>query len=113
MRGNATRFNRILLLTDLTDKSQSALGFARAFADFYDSCLFVLHVLPQPEPGSPSLGFHGEDKHAAEIARARLEAVGKALRDEGISVQVRLCRGTVTARTILKNIRAIRPDLII
>ena len=46
MRGDATRYDKILLLTDLTEKSQAALGYARAMAKYYDSDLVILHVLP-------------------------------------------------------------------
>jgi nucleotide-binding universal stress UspA family protein len=113
MRGNATRYDKIMLLTDLTEKSEAALGYARAMAKYYDSHLVILHVLPPVEPLFPSLGpREGEDQKAIAI-RNRLRAMGKALRDEGISVQVRLCRGKVASETILKHIRSIRPDIII
>ena len=59
MRGNATRYDKILLLTDLTEKSQAALGYARAMAKYYDSHLVLLHVLPPAEPLFPSLGTQG------------------------------------------------------
>lgn len=57
MLESATRYDKIMLLTDLTKKSQSALGYARAFAKFYNAALVVLHVLPPPEPTVPALGF--------------------------------------------------------
>jgi nucleotide-binding universal stress UspA family protein len=110
MGESATEYNNILLLTDLTEKSQAALGYARAFAQFYNSYLGVLHVLPEPKPDP--LGSGGDNGNAA-VVRKRLETLAKALRAEGIGVQIRLCRGAVASGTLLRNIRAMRPDLII
>ena len=113
MRGDATRYDKVMLLTDLTEKSQAALGYARAMAKYYDSHLVILHVLPPVEPLFPSVGPRDDDDHRAIAVRDRLRAVGKALRAEGISVQLRLCRGKVASETILRHIRTIRPDIII
>lgn len=83
MRGDATRYDKILLLTDLTEKSQAALGYARAMAKYYDSDLVLLHVLPPAEPLFSSLGSRDGDDHEAIAVRDRLKAMGKALRAEG------------------------------
>ena len=107
------QYKKILLLTDLTEKSLGALAYARAIAEFYNSYLGVLHVLPAAGPRTRSLGSGEEDGSKAVAVRKRLEALADALRADGISVQVRLCRGTVAARTILRNIRVMRPDLVI
>lgn len=107
MRESVTRYDKILLLTDLTEKSQPALGLARAFAEYFNSYLCVLHVLPPSEPD-------GERDGGKVISvRKRLKALATALRADGISVQVRLCRAAVTVQTILRNIRTFRPDLVI
>jgi nucleotide-binding universal stress UspA family protein len=113
MRGNAARYDKVMLLTDLTEKSQAALGYARAMAKYYDSHLVILHVLSSVEPPFPSLRPTDSDDHGAEAVRERLKMMGKALRAEGISVQLRLCRGQVASETILRQIRSMRPDIII
>jgi nucleotide-binding universal stress UspA family protein len=113
MRDYATKFDRVMLLTDLTEKSHAALGYARAIAEYYNSHLIILHVRPVEKPVSPSAGFSAAHDHGAAIVRDHLEAIGKALRADGISVEVRLCRGTVARQTILRNIRATKPDLIV
>lgn len=113
MRENATRYDKIMLLTDLTEKSQAALGYARAFAKFYNAALVLLHVLPVKERHIETLGSCSGDDSKARIVRERLELIAKALRDEGIPIQVRLCRSAVITQTILRNIRTTRPDLII
>ncbi len=110
MCGNATRYDKVMLLTDLTEKSQAALGYARAMAKYYDSHLIVLHVL---SPVSTPDETRDDDDHGAIAVRNRLKAIGKALRAEGISVQIRLCRGKVASKTILRQIRNMRPDIII
>jgi nucleotide-binding universal stress UspA family protein len=112
MSENVTRYDKIMLLTDLTEKSQAALGYARAMAKYHDSHLIILHLLPLV-PLVPSIDPRGGDDHGAIAVRDRLKAIGKALRAEGISVQVRLCRGKVASETILRHIRAMRPDIII
>jgi nucleotide-binding universal stress UspA family protein len=111
MRDYATSFDTVMLLTDLTEKSEAALAYARAIAEYYNSHLILLHVRPVETPVSPSLD--NVHDHGAAVVRDHLEAMGKALRADGISVQVRLCRGPVARQTILRNIRATRPDLIV
>jgi nucleotide-binding universal stress UspA family protein len=112
MRENTT-YNKILLLTDLTEKSQPALSYARAMASYYNAHLVILHVLPLPETHPASLELQaGETRKAREI-RHRLDAMGEALRKDGISVQPRLLRGPVAKDTILRHIRSAKPDLII
>jgi nucleotide-binding universal stress UspA family protein len=113
MRENTTTYNKILFLTDLTEKSQAALSYARAVASYYNSHLVILHVLPPPETYPASLEFRaGENRNAREV-RNRLEAMGEALRKDGIIVQLRLLRGLVAKDTILKHIQTAKPDLII
>ena len=113
MRGNATRYDKIMLLTDLTEKSQAALGYARAMAKYYDSHLIILHVLPPVSTLSLPAEPGDSEDHGAVAVRDRLKAIGEALRAEGISVQVRLCRGKVASKTIVRQIRSMRPDIII
>lgn len=110
---DAIQYRKILLLTDLTAKSQTALGYAREFAQFYNAYLGILHVLPPPNAYAASPVEDERDAAHAVAVRSRLETLVRALRAEGISVQVRLCRGEATAQTILKNIRTMRPDLVI
>jgi hypothetical protein len=47
MREISNEYNKILLLTDLTDKSLAAFSYARAFAEFtihlWVSCMFSRH----------------------------------------------------------------------
>jgi nucleotide-binding universal stress UspA family protein len=113
MRDNATTYDKILLLTDLTEKSQAALSYARAMASYYNSHLVILHVLAPPETSRVSLALRaGENRKAGEV-RHRLEAMGEALRKDGISVQLRLLRGPVAKDTILRHIRSAKPDIII
>lgn len=113
MCGDATRYDKIMLLTDLTEKSQAALGYARAMAKYYDSHLAILHVLPPVEPLLPSVAPRDDDDRRTIAVRDRLRAMGKALRAEGISVEVRLFRGKVASATILRLTRSMRPDIII
>ncbi len=72
MRENATRYDKIMLLTDLTETSQAALGHALVFAKFYNAALVLLHVLPPPERYFPSLCFHGAGDGDVCIVRERL-----------------------------------------
>lgn len=114
MREISNEYNKILLLTDLSDKSLAALSYARALADFYNSPLGVLHVLPPPRPRREPDDPAGIDSiRTAALVRKRLESLARSLRAEGLSVQVRLCRSAKTAEAILRNIRATRPDLVI
>jgi nucleotide-binding universal stress UspA family protein len=114
MQEISNQYNKLLLLTDLTDKSLSALSYARAFAEFYESHLMVLHVLPPPRARRESDHPAGYDSSGtAASIRKRLESLARSLRADGISAQIRLCHGAVTADTILSNIRVMRPDLII
>jgi nucleotide-binding universal stress UspA family protein len=113
MRAISSQYNKILFLTDLTAKSQAALAYARNLAKFYNAYLGVLHVLPPPKPHSAQPGFEQTGGGNTVVVRKRLEALAKALRADGISVQVRLCRSKAVSRSILKNIHAMCPDLII
>ncbi len=45
-------FARILLATDFSAHSDAAVSFARLLADYYDSKIFVAHVLPTEAPDS-------------------------------------------------------------
>ena len=113
MRDYATKYDRVMLLTDLTEKSHAALGYARAIAEYYNSHLIILHVRPAEKPVPSTDGFSATHDHGIAVVRDQLEAIGRSLRADGLSVQVRLCRGTVARQTILRNIRATKPDLIV
>lgn len=113
MRDYATTYDKILLLTDLTEKSQAALSYARAIAAYYNSHLVILHVLPPPETSPSSLEFRAGKNRKAREVRHRLETMGEALRKDGITVQLRLLRGLVAKDTILRHIRTAKVDLII
>jgi len=113
MRDYSTKYDRVMLLTDLTEKSHAALGYARAIAEYYNSHLIILHVRPAEKPVPSTDGFSATHDHGIAVVRDQLEAIGRSLRADGLRVQVRLCRGTVARETILRNIRATKPDLIV
>jgi len=106
-----TSYDHIVLLTDLTSRSHSALSYARAFAQYYSSRLTLLHSLPRRTfavPESPA-----SNEHIVQRAAAELESIADGLKAGGIDVHVRLCETASRTGGLLRVLRRIHPDLII
>lgn len=106
-----TSYDHIVLLTDLTNRSDSALSYARAFAQYYGSKLTLVHALEKHgllAPGSREI------KEAdAEKARVALEAVADGLRVRNIEVHTHLQETLSLKEDILSCLERLHPDLII
>lgn len=106
-----TSYDNIALLTDLTRRSNSALSYARAFAQYYCSRLTLLHASPKRTfavPGSPASNEHSVDK-----ARAELDSIADGLKACSIDVKVHLAESASRGEGLLRSLRRLRPDLII
>jgi nucleotide-binding universal stress UspA family protein len=106
-------YDHIVLLTDLTSRSNSALSYARAFAQYYESRLTLVHALPRRSfvvPRTPA-----SNEHSVSTAEAQLQSIADGLRTGGIDVHVHLVEASSRADGILRSFRRLqfRPDLII
>lgn len=104
-----TSYNHIVLLTDLTSRSDSALSYARAFAQYYGSRLTLLHILQHPVLP----GVHDSPGRNAEKARRELEAIAAELKTAGIDAHVHLNETARSADEILGCLARVNPDLIV
>jgi nucleotide-binding universal stress UspA family protein len=106
-----TSYNHIVLLTDLTSRSNSALSYARAFAQYYSSRLTLLHASPKSTfvvPGSPA-----SNEQNVEKAKAELQSIADGLSSGGIDVHVHLTETASRSDGLLRSLRRLEPDLII
>ena len=98
-----TSYDHIVLLTDLTSRSHSALSYARAFAQYYGSRLTLLHALPRRTfavPESPA-----SNEQIVQRAAAELESTADGLKAGGIDVRVRLCETASRTGGLLRVLR--------
>jgi nucleotide-binding universal stress UspA family protein len=67
-------FNRILLVTDFSSSSETAVPFARLLAEHYGATVFVAHVIPESAPKTvvPSPAAPGEGDEARGAAEAQM-----------------------------------------
>jgi nucleotide-binding universal stress UspA family protein len=106
-----TSYDHIVLLTDLTSRSNSALSYARAFAQYYSSRLTLLHASPKRTfvvPGSPA-----SNEPNVEKATIELQSIADGLRSGGIDVHVHLTETASRSDGLLRSLRRLHPDLII
>jgi nucleotide-binding universal stress UspA family protein len=106
-----TSYDHIVLLTDLTTRSNSALSYARAFAQYYNSRLTLLHVVPKrmfAVPGSPA-----SNEQSVSKVRAALQSIADGLRTRGVDVHAHLVHATSRGDSILRSLQHLHPDLII
>jgi nucleotide-binding universal stress UspA family protein len=106
-----TSYDHIVLLTDLTSRSNSALSYARAFAQYYGSRLTLLHATPKRTfavPGSPA-----SNEQSVSKAGAELHSTADGLKTGGIDVHVHLAEATSHGNSILRSLLQLHPDLII
>jgi nucleotide-binding universal stress UspA family protein len=106
-----TSYDHIVLLTDLTTRSNSALSYARAFAQYYNSRLTLVHATPKRTfavPGSPA-----SNEQSVSKARAELQSIKDGLKTGGIDVHVHLVEAASRSDGILRSLRHLHPDLII
>lgn len=106
-----TSYDHIVLLTDLTSRSNSALSYARAFAQYYSSRLTLLHALPKHTftvPDSPA-----SNERSEKMARAELQSIADGLRSVGIDVHVHLSESASRRDGLLRSLGDLHPDLVI
>jgi nucleotide-binding universal stress UspA family protein len=106
-----TSYDHIVLLTDLTSRSNSALSYARAYAQYYGSRLTLLHITPKRTfavPGSPA-----STEQSIANASAELESIADGLRANNINVHVHLFEAASRSDGIRRSLRHLHPDLII
>jgi len=106
-----TSYDHIVLLTDLTSRSNGALSYARAFAQYYNSRLTLLHAVPKRAFAVPgSLASHEQSE---QMARAELQTIADGLRAGGIDVRAYLCKTASRSNGLLRSLRRFNPDLVI
>jgi nucleotide-binding universal stress UspA family protein len=106
-----TSYDHIVLLTDLTSRSNSALSYARAFAQYYSSRLTLLHASPKSTfvvPGSPA-----SNEQNVKKAKIELQSIADGLSSGGIDVHVYLTETGSRSDGLLHSLRRLHPDLII
>ncbi len=106
-----TTYEHIVLLTDLTSRSQSALSYARAFSHYYSSRLTLVHALE--DPSFPKSRLSRAYEVRARAARAGLHALADALRSDGMEIQVHLVESASCAEGLVRAIHQLEPDLIV
>jgi nucleotide-binding universal stress UspA family protein len=106
-----TSYDHIALLTDLTSRSNSALSYARAFAQYYDSRLTLLHALPKHPFAVP--GSLASNERGVQRARAELQSIADGLKAGGIDAHVDLIEAGSRSDGLLHSLRCLHPDLII
>lgn len=85
------RLTTILVPTDFSEPSQSAIKYARAFAEQFKATVHVLHVLEDPFIYAPtSEGYMVPPGLIEEMEKAARDRLQKAFPVEGPSVQVEL-----------------------
>lgn len=94
-----TQMSRILLLTDLQPKTQSALSYARAFATYYSAELLLVHMIAESDPLRP--------------ARHALDMLAATLRADGLTVHTHMREATPLPEVALDQIRRLAPDLVV
>ena len=108
----STSYDHIVLLTDLTSRSDSALSYARAFAQYFGSRLTLLHALHKRSkfelPDS-----RAENGREMKKARAELEAIADGLKSLNINAHIDVCETAVPSDGILGRLDHIGPDLVI
>jgi nucleotide-binding universal stress UspA family protein len=106
-----TSYDHIVLLTDLTSRSNSALSYARAFAQYYGSRLTLLHALPKRTFAVP--GSLASNEQSVEMARAELQSIADGLSAGSIDVHVHLTEAASRSDGLLRSLRRFHPDLVI
>src|ERR1700747_2208737 len=107
----STSYDHIVLLTDLTSRSNSALSYARAFAQHYSSRLTLVHALPKRKLDRSELP--GSNESSARTARAEMQSIADGLKAVGIDVRVTLREGSSRSDDLLLALRRFQPDLVI
>jgi nucleotide-binding universal stress UspA family protein len=101
----------ILCLTDLSARSEAALGHARMLAERFRAELAVYHAVEGLEHAYPYLPFgHGQDvaREAAMLARAHL---AHALRGDGPRAEVKVERVRHASSAVVEMVNGRRADL--
>jgi nucleotide-binding universal stress UspA family protein len=107
-----TSYDHIVLLTDLTSRSNSALSYARAFAQCFSSRLTLLHTLPKRSKFD-LLGSRAENRLDMKKARAELETIADGLKALDINAHIDLCEAAEPSDGILGRLDHLDPDLVI
>lgn len=106
-----TSYDHIVLLTDLTSRSNGALSYSRAFAKYYGCRLTLLHVLAKP--ALRRFRPHALNVPDAETARMRLQSIADGFEASDIDVHIHLQENTSRRNGIHDCLRRLHPDLII
>src|SRR5271168_5333151 len=110
MQHGSLKFKKIVVATDLSHISSSALRYAQALAVFHHATLFVVHVIDPIAYAFP----HGEPAfHAAgQAAHEELKRIEDETRRMGIAVHSAVETGTICDR-ILESVKNSDADLLI
>jgi nucleotide-binding universal stress UspA family protein len=108
----ATKFSEILIATDFSDASDSALGYAKAWAKAFNAELLLVHVAePVAHIAVPEGGW-ADDGTRIECELETTESAGAALRAEGIKAK-NLCAFGGVASEIVHTAEREHADLIV
>jgi manganese transport protein len=103
-------YSRILVPLDHSDADQEAINNALALARMHDAKIVLLHV----EEGVTSQMF-GSLASTAEITegQAYLATIERALREQGVGVEVVVRYGNTPAHEIVSAVHELAPDLLV
>jgi manganese transport protein len=103
-------YSRILVPLDHSDSDQESINNALALARMHDAKIVLLHV----EEGVTSQMF-GSLASTAEITegQAYLASIEKALRAQGVGVEVVVRHGNSPAHEIVEAVHDLAPDLLV
>ncbi len=103
-------YTRILVPLDHSEADQEAINNALALARMHDAKIILLHV----EEGVTSQMF-GSLASTAEITegQAYLASIERALREQGVGVEIVVRYGNTPAHEIVAAVRDVAPDLLV
>lgn len=105
-----TYFDRILCLTDLKARSQSALSYARAFTRYYSSHLTLLHACAAEAMDASTMPF---GSHSLSKTARHVELLAAEMVNTGLNVDAVTRVGASASNVLTKTIDEMHPDLII
>ena len=110
MKSNQLQFGTVLVATDLTGGSTSALRYAQAIAGQHESSLVILHVIDPIHYACPGRDQRFMEAHAE--ARNELKRIEKDIRLRGITVHSAVESGMI-CNCILQSVEDHEADLLI
>jgi nucleotide-binding universal stress UspA family protein len=109
----AIKFSEILIATDFSDASDSALAYAKSMARKFDSELLLVHVAtPVSHIAIPEGGWADDDSTRIESELKATQSAGASLRSEGFNAKQLCAFGGVT-NEIIRTAAERHVDLIV